>query len=215
MSVLLYRGDDLKNNIILILVVTVISVAIIAVCVIISAGGRENEQQEQSSASTTSHTSASESTSSVQPTSTTTPPTTTATTVSIPTHVRDTEAAERIVSTAASLAGIYFADDGDSPDAGFDNSGFIYYVLRENGYITCPRGITGQSQMGTVVGYEDMQPGDLVFFYAEGSSEIGYGGIYSGDGRMIACLMPGTQVKEVNISADYYQRYFAHGVSIT
>ena len=191
---------------------TVISVAIIVASVIISAGGSEGESSGETSQTTTSATRA---TTTVPPrTETTTTINTTAT--SAVTEVSyDEDTAEQIIATALSLVGTEFCDGGDSPDTGFDNSGFIYYVLRDNGYITCPRGVTAQAEMGSKLTYEELKKGDLVFFSTEDFSSVGYGGIYCGNGRMIACLMPGTQVKEINIESEYYQTYFSHGVSIT
>ncbi len=126
----------------------------------------------------------------------------------------DENTAGAILALARSLLGVDFMDGGDTPN-GFDNSGFVYYVLRENGYLTCPRGVTAQSKMGTALTYENIKPGDLVFFYSEDMTSIGFGGIYAGDGVMIACLMPGTQVAEINISSSYYQNHFSHGVGLT
>lgn len=127
----------------------------------------------------------------------------------------DSAAADGIISTAHSLIGIDFAEGGDTPDAGFDNSGFIYYVLRENGYITCPRGLKAQSEMGTALVYDELRAGDLAFFYDEAKQSVAFGGIYCGDGLMIACLMPGTQVKVINITSPYYTEHFCNGISIT
>ena len=119
-----------------------------------------------------------------------------------------------IVAMANSLIGVPFLENGSDPD-GFDNSGFIYYVLRENGYITCPRGTEAQSGMGTRLDYDSVKEGDLVFFRNEGSDEANFGGIYVGGGKMIACLMPGTLVREVDITTDYYRDNFFCGVSLS
>lgn len=119
-----------------------------------------------------------------------------------------------IIATANSLIGVPFLENGSDPD-GFDNSGFIYYVLRENGYITCPRQTEAQSRMGTRLDYDSIKEGDLVFFSNEGSGEANFGGIYVGDGKMIACLMPDTLVREVDITTDYYRANFFGGVSLT
>lgn len=202
----------MKNNIILILVVTVISVAIIVASVIISAGGGEESSDASSQATTSATTVTTTAPPQTEPITVTT--TTTAMTV-VSDASYDAETAEHIIATAHSLLGIDFTDGGESPDTGFDNSGFIYYVLRDNGYITCPRGVAAQAEMGSRLTYDELKKGDLVFFCTEDFSSVGYGGIYSGDGKMIACLMPGTQVKEINIESEYYQTYFSHGVSIT
>lgn len=120
---------------------------------------------------------------------------------------------QKVVASASALIGVPFAENGASP-SGFDNSGFIYYVLRENGYITCPRTTDAQSRMGASVSRDNLKPGDLVFF-GDGTSEASFGGIYIGNGRMIACLSPGTTVREVDITTDYYTGSFTGGVSLS
>lgn len=123
--------------------------------------------------------------------------------------------AQGIIATANSLIGVPFAENGSDPN-GFDNSGFIYYVLRENGYITCPRGTEAQSLMGARLEYDEIKVGDLVFFTdGAGGDTASIGGIYIGGGKMIACLMPGTFVREVDISVSYYRDNFFGGVSLT
>ena len=123
------------------------------------------------------------------------------------------DAGQQIAASASALIGVPFAENGSSPD-GFDNSGFIYYVLRENGYITCPRTTDAQSRMGARIERDSLKPGDLVFFGNDGSGEADFGGIYIGDGKMIACLMPGTSVREIDITNDYYTANFYGGISL-
>lgn len=120
----------------------------------------------------------------------------------------------RISDMASSLIGSPFVLNGDSPN-GFDNSGFIYYVLRRNGYITCPRTTDAQSRMGVRVDRGSLKPGDLVFFSMDGSGEADFGGVYIGGGKMVACLNPDTNVVEVDITTDYYTRNFYGGISLS
>ena len=213
----------MKNNILLILAVTVISVGIIVATVMISGSG--SDRGDTSEAATTRASTLSEyvDLESHEPeessaiASRSEPEATTAATKveSSEPSINDNGMAQSIIATAHSLIGIDFTDGGDTPTAGFDNSGFIYYVMRENGYITCPRGLSAQSQMGAVLVYDELKAGDLVFFYDESLVNVGFGGIYCGDGIMVACLMPGTQVKEINITTPYYQKHFYRGVSVT
>lgn len=123
------------------------------------------------------------------------------------------EIGQRIVASANALIGVPFVMNGDDPD-GFDNSGFIYYVLRDNGFITCPRTTAAQSQMGTLIDRESLKPGDLVFFGNESGEGVGFGGIYIGNGSMIACLNPNTNVGKVDITTDYYVSHFYGGISL-
>ena len=124
------------------------------------------------------------------------------------------DAGQQIAASAIALIGVPFAENGSTP-GGFDNSGFIYYVLRENGYITCPRTTDAQSCMGARIERDSLKPGDLVFFGNDGSGEADFGGIYIGDGKMVACLMPGTFVKEIDITNDYYTENFYGGISLS
>lgn len=205
----------MKNNIILILVVTVISIAVIIISVTVSLGGHSDEETSGDESSTTSMTT-SRTEPDIEPVVITTEPQPPQS--ESPVEREDTSEtvapeAENIIALAQSLIGTEFADGGETPATGFDNSGFIYYVLRENGYITCPRGVAAQSQMGAVKKYDELVPGDLVFFSESGTSAE-FGGIYAGEGVMIACLMPGTQVRKVDITTSYYTSNFYCGVGI-
>lgn len=120
-----------------------------------------------------------------------------------------------IVQIAETLIGIPFAENGSSPDEGFDNSGFIYYVLRENGFINCPRLTPEQAAMGTHIGYDELKSGDLAFFCTADSGNPDFGGIYIGEGQIIYSPMPGQTVKIADISSDYWRGTFVTGVSLS
>lgn len=122
---------------------------------------------------------------------------------------------QKVADSASTLIGTPFTENGASPD-GFDNSGFIYYVLRENGYITCPRTTEAQSVMGAKISYYDeMKPGDLMFFGTDDASEAAYGGIFIGKGKMIACLSTSMEVCEVDVTTKYYTSRFYGAISLS
>ncbi len=126
------------------------------------------------------------------------------------------EVAKNIVAMAYSLINTPYAENGASPE-GFDNSGFIYYVMRKNGFLTCPRGTIAQSEWGARQTYENLAAGDLVFFSDDGQSEVSFGGIYVGGGEMIACITRKGESKvwSVDITTDYYRRNFVRGIAIS
>ncbi|MCH5324426.1 MAG: C40 family peptidase [Eubacterium sp.] len=129
------------------------------------------------------------------------------------TEVPDTRA--QIVETAQALIGIDFATGGASPETGFDNSGLIYYVLRENGYINCPRSTYDQKNMGTRINIDQLQPGDLVFFVDKDTdNEIGFGGIYIGDDQLIYSPYPGEKVKYADLTGSYWRTNFDCAVRV-
>ena len=149
---------------------------------------------------------------------TTVPPPQEMMTTTIPTAppviITDSTQTNGIVATAEALMGIEFAEGGDEPSEGFDNSGFIYYVLRENGYIACPRQISGQLEWGSTVGIEEIKAGDVLYFSDEPGGRASFGGIYTGSGTMIYSPYPGEKVKSADITAPYWQSRFVTALSL-
>ena len=139
----------------------------------------------------------------------------TAEVTSEPAYIDPSGVSGQIVQAAEMLLGIPFAENGVSPSTGFDNSGFIYYVLRENGFINCPRLTGEQAAMGTVIGYDELRSGDLAFFCTADSGKPDFGGIYIGDGKMIYCSMPGRTVETADVSIDYWRKAFVSGVRLS
>lgn len=128
-----------------------------------------------------------------------------------------TDLRSQIVATAEALVGIDYVSGMASPEQGFDNSGLIYYVLRENGFINCPRGTAAQKEMGTSIDLDEIREGDLLFF-ADKDSETGeaieFGGIYIGNGKLIYSPYPGEKVKFADINSAYWQNSFSIAISI-
>lgn len=107
-----------------------------------------------------------------------------------------------ITSSSKNYLGVPYVWGGTSP-SGFDCSGFIYYVFLNNG-IAIPRTTDLQYyNAGTWVSYNNLEPGDLVFFttYAPGPSHVG---MYLGNGQFIQA----SSSKGVTIS-DLSNSYFS------
>jgi cell wall-associated NlpC family hydrolase len=84
------------------------------------------------------------------------------------------------------------------PDA-FDCSGLIVWAYAQEG-ISLPHYTGDLWNEGEHVSENDLQPGDLVFFYAD----ISHVGIYIGDGLMVDAPQTGEDVKVQPISQDPY-----------
>lgn len=183
------------------------AVFVLLTLLVIFKSDNQAEAQTETPQSTTSATAAE-----------TSPPQTTTTTVTttVPETVTITTAehASEIVKTAEALIGIDFAEGGDEPSEGFDNSGFIYYVLRENGYIGCPRQISGQLEWGSTTDIDGIKPGDVLYFSDEKGGKASFGGIYAGNGIMIYSPYPGEKVKTADITATYWQSRFVTALSL-
>jgi len=133
----------------------------------------------------------------------------------LPTETTPPAVEPSIAQLAQDLIGIPFSAGGDTPNDGFDNSGFIYYVLRQNG-VNCPRRTRDQTTIGEhVTDYADLNPGDLVFFSTDPESgEAQFGGIYIGGGKMVYCSSGSGSVQENSIRSAWYRDAFVFGVSI-
>lgn len=79
---------------------------------------------------------------------------------------------------------------GAAGPANFDCSGLTSFAFRQAG-ITLPRSSSQQARIGRPVGFGELRPGDLVFFY----SPVSHVGIYAGDGKMIHAPQTGDVVR--------------------
>lgn len=89
-----------------------------------------------------------------------------------------------IVSEANRLIGTPYLWGGTTP-AGFDCSGFTQYVFASQG-IELPRTSQNQAKLGSSVSYNDLKPGDLVFFSIARNGTIDHVGMYLGNSQFIS-----------------------------
>src|SRR5687768_7813111 len=71
---------------------------------------------------------------------------------------------QEVIMNALSLTGVKYKFGGNSPETGFDCSGFVRYVFHNAANLTLPPTARAISQLGNTVKKEELQPGDLVFF---------------------------------------------------
>jgi cell wall-associated NlpC family hydrolase len=91
----------------------------------------------------------------------------------------------KILESAYSYLGTPYRWGGTTPD-GFDCSGFVRHVFRENG-IQLSRSSRQQAQEGKPVPLSDLKPGDLIFFNMHHRKHywIDHVGLYVGNGQFI------------------------------
>ncbi len=118
-----------------------------------------------------------------------------------------TLSAQELAVRALSLIGIHYRRGGESPESGFDCSGFVRYIFRESLGLRLPRTSRDISQYGKTIPREDLQPGDLVFFNTlrRGFSHVG---IYLGDYRFVHAPASGGEVRVEDMRQAYWTKRF-------
>jgi len=104
-------------------------------------------------------------------------------------------AAQKAVDTALAQVGDPYVWGASGPDA-FDCSGLMQYAYSAAG-VSLPHSSASQSRMGTPVSRDQLQPGDLVFFY----SPVSHVGMYIGNGQMVHASTSGQPVKVASLDS--------------
>ena len=112
---------------------------------------------------------------------------------------------KNLLAYANSFMGTPYVWGGTSP-SGFDCSGFVQYVFAHFG-ISLPRTSYAQYDVGTHVAYDQLQPGDLVFFATNGAG-ASHVGIYIGGGEFIGADTYATGVHIDSFSISYWMAHF-------
>ncbi len=87
---------------------------------------------------------------------------------------------------------------------GFDCSGFMYTLHRVFG-LNIPRDAQDQIKSGKVVSFNNVLPGDLVFFaYKHGRGFVHHVGMYIGNEKMIESRTPGASVDIASLKEDKF-----------
>lgn len=107
--------------------------------------------------------------------------------------------ASELIDYATGLVGVKYVYGGNSPEEGFDCSGFTKYVFSQFG-INLERVAADQAQQGIEITLDELLPGDLVFSDTDGgNNNINHVGIYIGDGKFISATS-GSLSAKVSIS---------------
>lgn len=117
-----------------------------------------------------------------------------------------TATGSQILAKAQQYLGTPYVYGGASP-SGFDCSGLVYYVLKELGYSPA-RTPAAQYSMGTAVSYDELQPGDIVFFSGTAGSGITHVGIYAGNGQFIHSPNSRSTVSYSSLTSGYWLQHY-------
>ncbi|MDF3931724.1 C40 family peptidase [Pseudomonas citronellolis] len=112
-----------------------------------------------------------------------------------------------ILDRAFELIGTPYRFGGRSEQTGFDCSGFVGYLFREEAGINLPRSTREMITMDVpLVSKDDLRPGDLIFFNNRGRGRVSHAGIYIGDGQFIhSASRRGGGVRVDNLDDSYWR----------
>jgi cell wall-associated NlpC family hydrolase len=134
--------------------------------------------------------------------------------VRIPRSPAPTATAARVLQTADRYRGVPYVWGGNTPESGFDCSGFTKYVFATQG-IQLPRTSREQARVGQGVAldFAAFAPGDLLLF-AEPGEAISHVAIYVGDGRIIHASSAAGEVTYLDLGGDRAAWYVQNMVAV-
>jgi lipoprotein Spr len=94
--------------------------------------------------------------------------------------------ADSILERGKSLIGTRYRFGGTDKVSGFDCSGFIGFLFREEAGMSLPRSTREMINVkAPLVARNKLKPGDLLFFSTNGRGRVSHAGIYLGDDQFI------------------------------
>ncbi|MCL5265214.1 MAG: NlpC/P60 family protein [Chloroflexi bacterium] len=116
-----------------------------------------------------------------------------------------------VVSYARSQIGNSYVWGGSDPNVGFDCSGLVWWAYKQVGISIERQSYFQWAEFIPVntppINFDDLDPGDLVFFSTDGKGGASHVGMYSGNGKMINAPNFGIPVREEAIAGSWLYQY--------
>ena len=114
---------------------------------------------------------------------------------------------QQMADVAAAQIGKPYALGGRGPDA-FDTSGFLVYCYGQVSGESLSNYTSEQAKTGSPVEKDNLQPGDVVFFWSSNPGEVEYQGIYIGDGKFVAARNPEHPVSKMEMNSESFKERY-------
>jgi cell wall-associated NlpC family hydrolase len=112
----------------------------------------------------------------------------------------------RMVQIARSTIGTPYKWGGNSPQRGFDCSGLMSYVHKNALGLKIPRTAANQRDKSRTINYNQLQPGDMLFFKT--GKKTNHVGVYIGNRKFIHAPSGGKRVKVASMDSSYWFKRF-------
>lgn len=119
------------------------------------------------------------------------------------------DGAAGLVGSAMNFLGVPYKRGGNSPELGFDCSGFTRHIFEHTLGLVLPHRAEQQANGSGLapVQREQLEPGDLVFFNTMRRA-FSHVGIYIGDGKFIHAPRSGGEVRVEDMGQSYWAKRF-------
>ena len=114
-------------------------------------------------------------------------------------------AREQMVSIIKNTLGTPYKWGGNNPQRGFDCSGLMQYVHKNAGLII-PRTTAKQRDNSYTINYNQLQPGDMLFFKI--NRKTNHVGMYIGNRKFIHAPSTGKKVTIATMDSSYWHKRF-------
>lgn len=121
---------------------------------------------------------------------------------------------QQIANFALQFVGYKYVYGEESPERGFDCSGFTWYVYSQFGYKIQRTATTQWKNNGTHVTRDQLQQGDLVFFSENGGKSVYHVGIYIGNGQFVHASNSRVGVIISDLDSAHYSERFCCGAHV-
>ncbi|OZI45422.1 hypothetical protein CEK29_06260 [Bordetella genomosp. 5] len=112
-----------------------------------------------------------------------------------------------LVAEALNQLGVRYRFGGNTPDTGFDCSGFVVWSVERSLGVKLPRNSAEMARTSTSIDKKELRPGDLVFFNTLGR-RYSHVGIYMGDDRFVHSPSAGGVVRVENMTMAYWSKRY-------
>ncbi|MBY0096193.1 LysM peptidoglycan-binding domain-containing protein [Mesobacillus maritimus] len=111
-----------------------------------------------------------------------------------------------LVKDTVNYTGVPYLWGGETP-AGFDCSGFVYFMFNKHGVDMSRNTSAGLYKTGTSISRAKLQPGDLVFFDINSTGTISHVGFYMGNNQFISATSS-KGIQAVSMDNSYWSKYY-------
>jgi cell wall-associated NlpC family hydrolase len=123
-------------------------------------------------------------------------------------YAASTSIADNVISTGKQFLGVPYRFGAQSNiTSAFDCSSFTQYIFKQNG-VNLPRSSKQQSQVGTFVSRDQLQPGDLIFSDTNRDGVINHVSLYIGNGQLLHTYRVGIGVTISNFAGSTWDRTY-------